>query len=232
MTKRLGAATVEFLNDPTERRLAYTGGHGAGEYSHVDGARDAVWVSEHDNLGVGGILNGHSWAQGVSERIPPAYSMTYDMRRACYPASWEMLCLFLSSLFSFRFCSFHVLYTISPVLVLHFGFSNVGEWNLRWERLRFGNCRLAMLGLYDTLVNKCLLHWAVLWNARRCCNFQYVLPSSLINSPLNSSPIVSFGGSSCSDTPHTSAPRQVHLAGIQSTDAPWNLHHPRLKSPL
>ena len=44
-------------------------------------ARDAAWVNEHENLGIGGggSLNGHSWAQDISEKILLAYSYDHDM---------------------------------------------------------------------------------------------------------------------------------------------------------
>ena len=46
-------------------------------------ARDAIWVNEHENLGIGGggggSLNGHSWAQDISEKILLAYSYDHDM---------------------------------------------------------------------------------------------------------------------------------------------------------
>ena len=189
--RRLGATTVKFLYSPTERRPAYTGGHGAGEYSHVDGSRGDVWVSTTTWASVAGALTGTAGRKESWRRFRRRISMTM-ICEGCYPPVGRCCACFCGPCILLLLL-FPLLYTISPVLVFHVGFSDVGEWNLRWEKMRFRNCRLAMLGLYDTPVIKCSLHWAVLWNARGCYNFQYMLSSSLINSSLNSSPSYPLG---------------------------------------
>ena len=92
--------------------------------------RDAVWVSEHDNLGIaggGGSLNGPSWAQVTSEKIPLVYCYDMICGGRVTPASIGGVRLVFVVLVAFCFCfsTFYVLF-----LWLHIEFSDVGTWNL------------------------------------------------------------------------------------------------------